>query len=254
MKNILKEILMQKRAELSGLASPAFRRSKPVKQVLPFLIKSPLICEIKKFSPSAGAINPGADVQRQAKVYARAGAGAISVLTDKEYFGGSFDDLHCVAKSVDIPVLCKDFIISEVQVENAYLAGADMILLIAAALSKEEMSRLSRLAGKKGLSILYEIHKKEEISKIKNLNPEFVGVNARNLKNMSIDRAKSARILRELKGDFLKVAESGISDTDDICYFKKAGADAFLVGTALMKEKNPAGKIREMRQAVKKCL
>jgi len=139
---------------------------------------------------------------------------------------------------VNIPVLCKDFIISERQIEAAYAYGADIILIIAAILTQEEIKKLSEKAREMKLHILYEIHTLEEYEKIKDLSPAMVGVNSRNLDTLEIDKQKGAHILNTLPDSFLKIAESGINSTEDIVNFRKAGANAFLIGTYLMQSGN----------------
>ena len=139
----LNEIIEHKREEIRTLRPDATARRRPVRDPLPFLRERPFIAEIKKASPSRGIINIGADIVARAVEYERGGAGAVSVLTDTLYFSGSFDDLGEVSRSVNIPVLCKDFIISEAQVDQAYCQGADFILLIAAVLNVRELRILS---------------------------------------------------------------------------------------------------------------
>ncbi|HCW93304.1 MAG TPA: indole-3-glycerol-phosphate synthase TrpC, partial [Flexistipes sinusarabici] len=192
----------------------------------------------KKASPSIGEIKPDASPASQAEQYEKCGAGAISVLTDKYFFKGSFEYLKEVSEKVNIPVLCKDFIISERQIEAAYAYGADIILIIAAILTQEEIKKLSEKAREMKLHILYEIHTLEEYEKIKDLSPAMVGVNSRNLDTLEIDKQKGAHILNTLPDSFLKIAESGINSTEDIVNFRKAGANAFLIGTYLMQSGN----------------
>ena len=152
--------------------------------------------------------------------------------------------------NLDIPVLCKDFILSEVQIENAYLHGADSILLIASILSGEELDRLSSAARARGLGILYEIHDPAEFKKLEGLGPQMVGVNSRDLSTFTINKEKAASYVQALSGPFLKIAESGIESADDIRLFSRAGADAFLVGTALMSAADPEKKLAEFYHAL----
>jgi indole-3-glycerol phosphate synthase len=243
----LDKIIDTKKKELEDLSLLERERERSLYDPVESLRKKPFITEIKKASPSAGEINKDVDILRQSRTYEENGAGAISILTDAEYFNGSIDDLSSVAEAVDIPLLCKDFIISEIQVENAYRAGADFILLIAAVLDENELDNLSLAAKSYGLKALYEIHGIEEFKKIEKLTPELVGVNSRNLKTFSVEKEKAAGVIGDLRkeGDFLVVAESGIENSGDVRSFREAGADAFLIGTALMKAGTPAEKLKE---------
>jgi indole-3-glycerol phosphate synthase len=243
----LDKIIETKRKELGSLSLLKRERERKLFDPVESLKEKPFISEIKKASPSAGEIKTDVNINDQARTYRENGAGAISVLTDTEYFKGSIDDLASVAQVVDIPLLCKDFIISEIQVENAFRAGADFILLIAAVLHEDELKILTNAALSYGLKVLYEIHGIEEFKKIKKLDPELVGVNSRDLKTFRIEKGKAGEVIGDLKrqGDFLVVAESGIEGSDDVRSFRDAGADAFLIGTALMKSDNPAEKLKE---------
>jgi len=236
---MLEEILEHKKKEVAALKKPDYsakRRDK--KGFKESLLARPFIAEVKKASPSLGDINTAADPVEQAKKYEKYGAGAISVLTDEKFFKGSFQFLSEVAESVELPCICKDFIISRVQIDHAYACGASCILLIAAALEKEELKNLSDYARELGLEILFELHELDEYEKIKDLNPEIVGVNSRNLKTLEINKENAAVTLSKVHGDYLLVAESGIETAEDIQKFTDAGAKAFLVGTSLMRAEN----------------
>ena len=233
---MLSEIINYKREYVKRIDKLPYSRDKKILDPLEFLVKNPFICEIKKASPSLGEINIDLDIVKQAQNYTKFGAGAVSVLTDEKYFKGSYHDLKEISKSVNVPVLCKDFILSEIQIENAFLAGADMILLVTSYLDISEIKRLAKKASELGLEILFEIHDVGDFDKIKELDIKLLGVNSRNLKNLIIDKEKAKNILSKLKGDFLKIAESGIED--DILAFKESGANAFLIGTTLMRSKN----------------
>lgn len=246
----LDDIIQYKRREIEGLVAIGRERSKGYLDPVASLRTRPFIAEVKKASPSMGEINSGVDVVRQARLYEAGGAGAISVLTDEHFFRGDISFLSSISDNVGVPTLCKDFILSVIQVENAYRAGADMILLIAAALSREELRLLTGKARALGMTILYEIHDFEEFEKLRGLDPALVGVNARNLQTFEIDKEGAMATIRRLKGDFLKVAESGIASADDVRAFRGAGADAFLVGTALMRAEDPVGALREFAAAL----
>ncbi len=244
----LDKIIHAKRKEVENLSLLERERKRKLFDPVKSLGEKPFITEIKKASPSMGDIKTDVDIVLQAVSYRDSGAGAISVLTDTGFFKGSIEDIASVAREVALPLLCKDFIISEVQVENAYRAGADFILLIAAVLDENELKGLTAAAQSYGLKVLYEIHGSEEFKKFEKLSPELVGVNSRDLKTFSIEKGKAAEVIGGLKkqGGFLVVAESGIENSGDVKMFRDAGADAFLVGTVLMKSADPSEKLREL--------
>ncbi len=243
----LDEILEAKKEEINNLKMIEIKREKPVLDVEKFLKNKPIIAEIKKSSPSKGEINKDIDIIKQAKKYEKFGAGMVSVLTDEKFFSGSFIYLKNVARNVEIPVLCKDFILSEIQIENAYRCGADVILLIVSIIEKKKLDKLTKFAKNLNLKILFEIHEINDFLKIKDLNPEIVGVNSRDFNSMKVNKEKAINVLCNLRGNFLKVAESGIESKEDIIKFKKAGADAFLIGTAFMESEDLKEKFRELR-------
>ncbi len=249
----LDEIIAYKKEEARGMKSPSSSRTRPLHDPVAALKSAQFIAEIKRSSPSRGDIRLDVDHVAQARLYRQGGAGAISVLTDKKYFKGGFGILRDVSAAADIPLLCKDFIVSEVQVEAAYASGADFILLIAAALDESELKRLSLRATGLGMKVLYEIHEPSEFDRIRDCGPELVGVNSRDLKTFIIDKDQAARTIAGLKGDFLKIAESGIETADDIRLFARHGADAFLVGTALMTSDDPASKLGEFASALREA-
>ena len=246
----LNDIIAYKREEVRGMTSPSGKRSRPLVDPVSSLKERPFIAEIKRSSPSRGDIRPDVDHRAQARLYESGGAGAISVLTDTKFFKGSFGMLSDVAAEVALPLLCKDFIIGEVQIEHAFVSGADFVLLIAAVLSGEELERLSAKAAELGMKVLYEIHGPDEFRKIKGLRPELVGVNSRDLKTFTIDPETAMRTIRSLEGSFIRVAESGIESAADVARYAESGAGAFLVGTALMTDADPSGKIRAFTEAL----
>ncbi|MBN2161061.1 MAG: indole-3-glycerol-phosphate synthase [Spirochaetes bacterium] len=247
----LDTIIENKREEIKALTRADVQRSKPVLNPRYYLKEKPIIAEIKKASPSRGVIRNDIDVTALARFYEQGGAGAVSVLTDSRHFQGSFRYLSDIAKQVKLPLLCKDFILSEIQIDNAFAHGADFILLIAAALNIRELKILSARAARYSMKVLYEIHEPDEFEKIRCLDPELVGVNARDLKSFIIDREKAARTIDSLTGDFLIVAESGIETPEDIVRFKSAGAGAFLIGTSLVTADDPVAKLSEFYGAVR---
>jgi indole-3-glycerol phosphate synthase len=245
----LSEIIEYKKEEIKDVKVLERVRSREIIPPGPCLKEKPFISEIKRASPSMGDISSEIDIIHQARLYEKGGAGAISVLTDEKYFKGGLDFLTMVSDNLSLPVLCKDFILSEIQVENAYRAGADFILLIAAILTGDELRRLAGAAQDRELAILYEIHELKEFDKIECLDPEIVGVNSRDLRSFAIDKGKAQAIIRQLRGNFLKIAESGIESVEDIKLFKEAGADGFLIGTSLMKSDNPVKTLENFYEA-----
>jgi len=198
-----------------------------------------IIAEIKRSSPSAGDILADADPAAVAKAYEQNGAAAISVLTDQEFFGGQLEFIQQVKAVTELPILRKDFIISEYQVWESFQAGADAILLIADAIDIELLSKLYNLAHELGLHVLVETHNPDYLEPITNLNPEIVGINCRNLKTMETNVEWFEEAFSQLPKDCIKVAESGINSPLDLANISQLGYDAALVGTSLMKSGTP---------------
>ena len=197
-----------------------------------------IIAEFKRKSPSKGFINEHANVVEVTAGYASAGAVCLSVLTDTDFFGGSTADL-VAARVNQIPILRKDFVIDEYQIIEAKAMGADLILLIAACLSVEEVKKLSAFAVALGLEVLLELHDETELDHICD-DTILVGVNNRNLKDFKVDINASLAMTRRIPDTKIKIAESGISDPAMIKIFKEAGFRGFLIGETFMKESNPA--------------
>lgn len=200
---------------------------------------SGIIAEHKRRSPSKSVINQSLSIQDVAKGYTNAGACGISVLTDGKYFGGSLDDLVLARASTNIPILRKEFIIDEYQIIEAKAYGADVILLIAAILSKEEIKTLSELAKGLGLDVLLEVHNEEELEKSLMPSLDMLGVNNRNLKTFEVDLDISKSLSVKIPDDFVKVSESGISSVKAIRDLKAFGYKGFLIGENFMKTDNP---------------
>jgi indole-3-glycerol phosphate synthase len=198
-----------------------------------------VIAEVKRRSPSAGAIREDLDPADRAQLYASAGAAAISVLTDGPYFGGSLADLADAARRVSVPVLRKDFILDELQILEARAAGAAGILLIVRALARGRLGELRRFATDWGLDALVEIHSQEELNVALEAGSEIIGVNSRDLDSFRIDTERAWKILGLVPRDLVAVAESGMSTIADIELAARAGADAVLVGTALSASSSP---------------
>lgn len=197
-----------------------------------------VIAEMKRASPSKGPINMKADPVIQAKAYEKAGAAAVSVLTDRVFFKGSFADLKAVCSSVSIPVLCKDFILDETQIMYAKQCGASVILLIAAALPPGRLASLYRFAEGLGLEVLVEVHDEEELDRME-ITPALIGINNRNLKTFETDLTVTERLSPHLiSAGQLFISESGISGAEDAARVLRAGASGVLAGESLMRAGN----------------
>lgn len=207
---------------------------------------SSVIAEVKRRSPSKGDLAEIADPAALAAQYAAGGAAAISVLTEERRFGGSLDDLRAVRAAVDAPLLRKDFLVEPYQVLEARAAGADLVLLIVAALDDDTLSRLHDQARELGMTVLVEVHDEAETERAVGLGAELVGVNARNLKTLEIDQDVFGRLAPLVPDDRVKVAESGIFGPADVERYVTEGAGAVLVGEALVKDGDPQGAVRAM--------
>lgn len=198
-----------------------------------------IIAELKKASPSKGLIRSDFNATELAKELAGAGAIALSVLTDEEYFHGSLENLRLASAHTSVPCLRKDFIVDQFQVLEARANSADAILLIVAALSQEELASLSKRAAELKLDVLCEVHDEEELGRALDAGCELIGVNSRDLKTFKVDLDTAFRVGDMLPHGVVAVAESGIESGRDIARLRAAGYDAFLVGEALMKANSP---------------
>lgn len=207
---------------------------------------SSVIAEVKRRSPSKGDLADIPDPAVLAGEYAAGGAAAISVLTEQRRFGGSLADLRAVRAAVDVPLLRKDFIVSTYQLVEARAAGADLALLIVAALPDDELHRLHDEARELGLTVLVEVHDEAETERAVELGAELIGVNARNLKTLEIHADTFGRLAPLVPDDRVKVAESGIFSPADVERFVGEGARAVLVGEALVKDGDPQTAVRAM--------
>ncbi|MBT2583997.1 indole-3-glycerol phosphate synthase TrpC [Planococcus sp. ISL-109] len=246
---ILDKIMETKRQEITTYehAYPLTEQYPAKPKLIESLRKSRgVISEIKRASPSKGAIRMEVDVVEQAEKYASAGAAAISVLTDEQYFKGSIEDLRKVARAVSVPVLCKDFMVSEIQLERAQAAGATIILLIVAALTDEELERLFRYADDLGLEVLVEVHDAAELEKAVALGAQLIGVNNRNLKTFEVSLERTAELAKKFPfhSSAVLISESGMNSAADAHYAYELGAKGVLVGEALMRSEDPETWIR----------
>jgi indole-3-glycerol phosphate synthase len=207
---------------------------------------SSVIAEVKRRSPSKGDLAQISDPAALARQYAAGGAAAISVLTEERRFGGSLDDLRAVRAAVDVPLLRKDFVVEPYQVLEARAAGADLVLLIVAALDDETLRRLHDQARELGMAVLVEVHDEPETERAIELGAELVGVNARNLKTLDVDPDTFGRLAPQVPADRVLVAESGVSSPVDVKRYVAEGARAVLVGEALVKDGDPENAVRAM--------
>jgi indole-3-glycerol phosphate synthase len=208
-----------------------------------------LIAECKKASPSKGLIVRDYDPVKLARTYERAGARAISVLTDARHFQGSLEDLRDVKTAISIPVLRKDFTFDPYHIYQARAAGADAILLIAAVLGDNDMHDLLQLTHKSGMNALVEVHTEAELARVLPLQPRIIGVNNRNLQTFEVDFANTARLRAMIPPEIVVVGESGLKTAGDVHHMRDIGVDAILVGEALVKSKDTYQTARMMVQA-----
>lgn len=239
---ILQQILQEKVKEVSFLKSQSLPENKelPIYSLYERLINQTalqVISEIKRASPSKGVINANVNPVKQALIYEVSGASCISVLTDRPFFQGSFDDLRQVAAAVQLPVLCKDFIIDEIQIDHARAAGASVILLIVAALELSRLTTLFNYAKSLKMDVLVEVHSIDEYQIAKNLGAKIIGVNNRNLKTFEVDLVHTHTIAQQFSSDdgCVLISESGIRNIEDAQRVSSYGADAILVGETLMR-------------------
>lgn len=205
-----------------------------------------IISEIKKASPSKGILVDDFDPARLAKQYDIGGAAALSVLTDRDFFQGSLEDLRSARAACDLPVLRKDFTISEYHVYEAAAAGADAILLIVAILDPAEIRSLRELATECGLATLVEAHDEHEVEIALQSGAEIIGINNRDLRTFQVSLETSVRLAARIPAEVVKVSESGIFNASDIRRLTDAGFDAFLVGEHLVRSRDPARALREL--------
>ena len=245
--SILKEILINKRKEvdflkqnnpISIVEKSKFFNREIISLKKSLIEKSGIISEFKRKSPSKPDINLSAEVLQISRGYELSNSSAISILTDAKYFGGSIEDIYSVRSYINIPILRKDFIIDEYQIIESKSLGADVILLIAACLSKEEVKSLSDFAKSLNLQVILEIHSEKELSYLCD-SIDLVGVNNRNLKKFETNINNSINLADIIPSSFLKISESGISNSKEIFILKEYGYDGFLIGENFMKKEDP---------------
>jgi indole-3-glycerol phosphate synthase len=252
--NILEQIIEHKRKEVEdrkkqfnvkSLERERFfkRETYSLKQFVVDPRKTGIIAEYKRRSPSKGIINDRDSVESVTRMYSAFGASGISVLTDHNFFGGSLDDL-IAARDNALPLLRKDFMIDEYQIIEAKAFGADVILLIAACLSPAQAKQLATAAKQLALEVLLELHDESELGHICD-EVDLVGVNNRNLKNFEVDLEHSVRMAEKIGNGFIKIAESGINNVQNIRYLKEHGFNGFLIGEYFMKQEDPGKTFKE---------
>ena len=258
--NILEQIIEYKRSEIEKRKSETSifelekgfyfnRRTLSLQASLQDESKTGIITEFKRRSPSKGIINNKVEVTDITKAYAENGASGLSILTDESFFGGSNEDLS-KARINNIPILRKDFIIDEYQVIEAKSIGADVILLIAACLTKKQVKQLAAFAKKLDLEVLLELHDENELEHICD-EVDLVGINNRDLKTFEVDIERSLRMAENIPANKIKVAESGIHSVDDILLFRQNEFKGFLIGELFMKEDDPGIAFEEFVNALK---
>lgn len=245
MKNIKKGEI----PEMRSLCAKLKQRTRPLYDIKGSLNERiNIITELKHSSPSAGSLSSGMDDNEIIKKYIRGGAAAVSVLAEKNFFDGSYEHLRSAAASCEKPVLCKDFIYFEEQVEAAYLSGADMVLLISRALERDEIRSLYCAIKHFGMTPLVEVHGEDEIDDVMFLDPELVLVNMRNLETLEIDTRTGINTLNALPSSLTRISASGINSKDDIMFIEgETGANSFLIGSSLMKSGDPEKMLREFK-------
>jgi len=235
---------------LRGAASELKRRATQAPPVRPFVSQPGstvgLIAEVKRRSPSQGAIREDLDPVAHARGYVRGGAVAVSVLTDAAHFGGSLDDLARVAGAVPVPVLRKDFILDELQIMEARAAGASAVLLIARILEPDRMEALARAAQQWGLATLIEVHDAGELEPALAAGPGVLGINARDLSTFVVDLEGAKQLIARVPSGVPVVVESGVETRSDVEQLAAAGADFVLVGTSVARHHNPEAAVRAL--------
>ena len=260
--DILEEIIAYKKKEVAERKSlfPAklleksiYFSGKPVSltHYLKRKDKSGIIAEIKRKSPSKGIINKNISIERTSIGYMQAGASALSVLTDGNYFGGSMEDLKTARKYNFCPILRKEFIIDEYQLIEAKSIGADAILLIAAALKPEEIRSLATFARSLGMEVLMEVHDEQELKNNLHEQVNLIGVNNRNLKTFEVDINTSIKLSSQIPDNFTKVAESGISKPETILKLRQHGFHGFLIGETFMRSSRPEAACRRFIEVLR---
>ena len=231
-----------------GQLQEALETAPAVRDCLPHLMSSEMsvIAEVKRSSPSKGALASIGDPAGLAATYEEAGAHVVSVLTEQRRFGGTLADLDAVRKAIDLPILRKDFMVDEYQFYEARAHGADVVLLIVAALSKNQLEDYFHLSTELGMRSLIEVHTNDELERALDISPEIIGVNSRNLKTLEVDSRAFAELIPQIPSSIARVAESGISTREEVVFAQECGATAILVGEALVRSESPSVAINQL--------
>lgn len=251
---ILDTIVAQKKQEVAQLKAEGIRRPdwplEPPRGFMRALTQSSeiaVIAEVKKASPSKGIICPDFDPEKIAASYEKGGAEAISVLTDERFFHGSIDYITLVRQAVKLPVIRKDFIIHELQIEQAHHYGADAVLLIAAILEQEQIRDYLQMCAELGMEVLVEVHDEKELEKSLAAGSKMIGINNRDLRDFTVNLNTTIQLRQEIPGTIPVVSESGIKDHNDIKMLQDQGITAVLVGETLMRSGDQAAALRQLR-------
>lgn len=213
-----------------------------------------IIAEIKRRSPSKGALHPHLSVEQLSIGYMQAGASALSILTERRYFGGSPEDLKIARRFNFCPILRKDFIFDEYQVLESKSIGADVILLIARMLTLAELKELTRVAQSLGLEVLVEVHHEEELDRALESGADIIGVNNRNLDTLEMDVGTSFRLIKKIPADRVRISESGISEASTIADLRRAGFQGFLIGESFLKGPKPERSCQKLVSEVRRIV
>lgn len=262
MATILDAIIAEKKVEVQLLKKNSILLNKKnhhpqysLQSILEKAENLTIIAEFKRASPSKGDINSNVSPGEQTSSYIQYGADACSVLTDKKFFKGDFADLEEVRNTIKAPILCKDFVVDPVQIDIAKNVGANVILLIVAAMDETKLNTLYRYAKEQGLDVLMEVHNEEELEMALKTGAKIIGINNRNLKDFHVDLSVTERLAPIVKqsGAYL-ISESGIKDLDDVKRVVDAGANGILIGETLMKTQNIEQTLKEMKLPIKKVI
>ncbi len=259
MKLILEKIRIHKEQEVANkkIAQPIQtlqskelynRKCTSLKQAITASKGKGIIAEFKRQSPSKGIIHPNADVTAIVQGYAQEGATALSILFDQHFFGANIDDFKKAREATDLPLLQKEFIVDEYQLEEAKAIGADAILLIAKLHPVDKITQLTDYAHALGLEVLLETHTEEEVCLYANTNFDLIGINNRNLNTFEVDIANSIRLASYLPSNAVKIAESGIYSAKTIKELQQAGFSGYLMGEYFMKEQNPPQALQQLQK------
>ena len=249
MNDILSKILINKANELKEMDKNIIPSKRKNSYDFFQALKSDkisIIAEVKFKSPSEGLIYKTIDPLKIALEYQDAGADAISIISDSKFFNGDVKYIQEIRDFIKIPILQKDFIIDSSQIINGHNCGADAFLLLADVVDDDKINEFQKLAKNLNISILLEMHDKKNISRLKDLNANIIGVNCRNLKTMETDLSLFGELVKDLPSNSIKVAESGIKTSDDIKYVYDLGYDAILIGTSLMKSGSPGTSLERL--------